>query len=86
MRAYANPPWSLIGRVLAQAHQQEVLVAPVWKTQTWYPRILEMCMDYPRIIPRKHNLIQQSHALAMPPLSPHYYKHMLICETEPSEV
>ena len=38
MKAYATPPWSLVGRVLAQAHQQKanlVLVAPVWKTQTY---------------------------------------------------
>ena len=73
MKAYANPPWSLIGRVLAQTHQQKanlILVAPVWKTQAWYPRILEMCSDYPRIIPRKHNLIQPSHALAMPHIVP----------------
>ena len=43
MKAYANPPWSLIGRVLAHTHQQKVnlvLVASVWKIQTWYPRIL----------------------------------------------
>ena len=36
LKAYANPPWSLVGRVLSQARQQGadlILVAPVWKTQ-----------------------------------------------------
>jgi hypothetical protein len=36
LRAYANPPWNLIFRVLAQTRRQEaelVLVAPVWKAQ-----------------------------------------------------
>ena len=34
VKGYANPPWSLIERVLAQTQQQQaelVLVAPVWK-------------------------------------------------------
>jgi len=36
LKGYANPPWNLIGRVLAQVqrHQaQIVLVAPVWREQ-----------------------------------------------------
>ena len=40
IRGYANPPWSLIGRVLSQVQVQQayiILVAPVWKTQPWYP-------------------------------------------------
>ena len=34
MKCYANPPWNLVGRVLAQVQSQQaqvVLVAPVWK-------------------------------------------------------
>ena len=45
---FANPPWALIARVLAQvqAHKaQVVLVAPVWKTQPWYPTLLNMLTD-----------------------------------------
>ena len=44
-KAYDNPPWSMVGRVLAQAQQQKediVLDVPVWKTQTWYPTILSI--------------------------------------------
>ena len=40
LRAYANPPWNLIGGVLAQTRRQQaelVLMAPVWKAQGWYP-------------------------------------------------
>lgn len=47
LKAYANPPWSLVGRVLAQVRQQKanlILVAPVWKTQTWYPALLGLPM------------------------------------------
>ncbi len=50
---YANPPVCLIGRILSQVKAQQtqiILVAPVWKAQPWYPAILEMLTDYPRII------------------------------------
>ena len=44
MKCYANPPWNLVGRVLAQVQSQVqvVLVAPVWKTQPWFPMLLNM--------------------------------------------
>ena len=45
VRGYANPPWCLVGKVLAQVQSQQahiVLVAPVWKTQPWYPMLLSM--------------------------------------------
>ena len=40
LKAYANPPWNLIGRVLAQTRLQQaelVLVAPVWKARDGIP-------------------------------------------------
>ena len=49
-RGYANPPWCLVGRVLSQVERQQaqvILVAPVWKGQSWYPVLLEMLYDYP---------------------------------------
>ena len=60
LKAYANPPCSIIGRVLAQTQQQRadlVLVTPVWKTQSWYPALLDidMCRDFPRLILASHN-------------------------------
>ena len=45
-KGYANPSWSLIGRVLSKVQMERaqiVLVAPVWKTQPWYPLLLQMC-------------------------------------------
>lgn len=63
-----QPPWNLVGRVLAQAQQQRatlILVAPVWRTQTWYPVLLEMCIDLPRIMPNEENLILPTHPQSM---------------------
>ena len=53
--SFANPPWGLIGRVLSQARSQNarlVLLAPVWKSQPWYPVLLGMLVDYLRLLPR----------------------------------
>ena len=63
LKAYANPP-----TVLAQVQQQEAdltLVARVWKTQTWYPALLSMCWDFPRIIAKRDDLFQPTHPLSM---------------------
>ena len=43
IKGYANPPWNLIGRTLTQVQTQWAtiaLVAPVWKSQPWYPTLL----------------------------------------------
>ena len=53
IKGYANPPWSLIGRVLSKVQMERaeiVLVAPVWKTQPWYPLLLQMLIVVPRLI------------------------------------
>ena len=53
IKGYANPPWSLIGRVLSKVQMERaqiVLVAPVWKTQPWYPLLLQMLIAVPRLI------------------------------------
>ena len=52
LRGFTNPPWCLIGRALSHARLQAkpVLVAPVWRGQAWFPTILEMLWDFPRLI------------------------------------
>jgi len=61
-KLYANPPWSMIGRVLSLVHSQGVLelvlVAPVWKAQAWYPMLLQMLVRVPILIPQLPNTIQ----------------------------
>ena len=61
LEAYANPPWNLLGRVIAkvqkEAVQKVVLVAPVWPAQHWYPILLDLLIDYPRVIPQQEDTI-----------------------------
>jgi hypothetical protein len=51
---YANPPFCLITRVLSQLQRQRAtitLITPIWVTTPWFPLLLEMCIDYPIILP-----------------------------------
>ena len=72
-RGYANPPWSLVGRVLNKVQHQRVtpvLVAPVWKSQPWYPKLLEMVMDFPILLPPREDLILLTHPECVPEVMP----------------
>ena len=63
VKGYANPPWCLIGKVLNQVRTQQaqvILVAPIWRGQPWYPVLLEMLWDYPRLLPQLPDLFQMT--------------------------
>ena len=49
------PPFSLVGRCLSQVQEQGTqhpcLVTPVWETQPWYPLLLHLSVDFPRLFP-----------------------------------
>ena len=56
LKGFANPPWNLIARVLAETQSQRariVLIAPVWNAQLWYRRLLAMLVDLPHLLPRQ---------------------------------
>lgn len=58
---YAFPPFALVGRclkqVILQKVQKLVIVAPVWETQPWYPLLLQLCVDFPRLLPQPVDLL-----------------------------
>uniref|UniRef100_A0A1X7VHA5 Uncharacterized protein n=1 Tax=Amphimedon queenslandica TaxID=400682 RepID=A0A1X7VHA5_AMPQE len=51
VKGYANLPWNLKGRVLAKVEFQRVelviLMAPIWPSQPWYPRLLSLLVSSP---------------------------------------
>ena len=52
---YAFPPFVLIGRVLQKIKEEihrVVLIAPLWRSQPWFPVLLESVMDYPILLPQ----------------------------------
>ena len=69
-RGYAFPPFVLIGRCLKQVIRQQapslVIVTPVWEMQSWFPLLLELCVDQPLLLPPNPNLLtrdQEQHPL-----------------------
>lgn len=60
---YAFPPFSLILTCLNKIRREladVVLVAPVWPSQPWYPLLLEMVTDIPRILNSVEDLLVSS--------------------------
>ena len=53
---YAFPTFSMISRVLLKTKQECVplliLIAPVWRTQPWYPELLNLCAREPVLLPQ----------------------------------
>ena len=60
LRGFANPPWCLISRCLSKVRAEEaqiVLVTLLWNTQPWFPVVLEMLEDYPRLLLNQPDLV-----------------------------
>ena len=59
---YAFPPICLIPAVLNQIKTQKIkritVITPVWTTQTWYPKLLEMTSGKPILLPYKEDLLK----------------------------
>ena len=54
LKAYAFPPFALIGRVLAKTMTGKctlIIITPVWLTQPWHTPLLRMCIQVPIFIP-----------------------------------
>ena len=45
-----HPPWCVVGRVLNKLKTQEAQLILVAPGQTWYPLLLGMLRDYPRLL------------------------------------
>lgn len=57
---YAFPPFSLISRCLSKLRRERatiIMVCPVWNSQPWFPLLLELACDRPRILPQDLNLL-----------------------------
>lgn len=57
---YAFPPFSLTGRVLRKVAQEEVqvsIVLPLWTTQFWFGRLLQMTVATPVLLPKDQHTL-----------------------------
>ena len=74
IKGYPNPPWSLFGRVLSKVQMDRartILVAPVWKTQPWYPLLLQMLIAVPRLINHDQIMLNRDPEGLVPQLAWH---------------
>ena len=59
-QGYTNPPWCLILRTLSKIQREEarvLLIAPVWRTQPWYPLLLQLLVKIPRLLPEGKGMV-----------------------------
>ena len=64
---YMFPPFSLLGSCIQKIRLEEanaVVVAPLWPTQPWFTRLMEMLVDQPILIRRKKDMIFMPHKAA----------------------
>lgn len=60
-KAYANPPFILIPRVLQKVRMEQaelVLIAPLWTTQPWWATLVDLVVEPPLLLPRINNLFR----------------------------
>ena len=68
---YAFPPFSVIGRCLQKVQQEGargVIVVPLWTTQTWYTKLMELLVSPPKILPKREDLLTLPSSGQMHPL------------------
>ena len=69
---YAFPPFSVLGRVLSKIKMEQasgILVLPLWPTQPWFPVMMDLLMDHPRLVkPNSNNLLIKGISLLLHPL------------------
>lgn len=62
---YAFPPFGMVREVLKklQSHQSArmTLIAPFWPRKEWFPELLELLVDFPRLLPTIPSLLRQPH-------------------------
>ena len=61
---YLFPPFSMLSKVLQKLQEDQaegILIAPLWKTQTWFPKMLHMLMEPPVLLPKNKSVLQLPH-------------------------
>ena len=54
------PPFSLIPQVLQKVEEDQaevILVAPHWPTQSWFPKLTRLLVQFPVLLPSRPNIV-----------------------------
>lgn len=60
--SYIFPPFSCYGVILQKLEEEQadaVMIAPIFSTQPWFPKLLQLTSEPPMILPRSNNLLTQ---------------------------
>ena len=58
---YLSPIISMLSKVLQKLQEDQaegILIAPLWKTQTCFPKMLHMLMEPPVLLPKDKGVLQ----------------------------
>lgn len=69
---YLFPPFSVLNRCIYKMREdgaRGLIIAPLWTTQTWFPRLMELLVDKPVILPNNKDLLQLPHSQVTHPLN-----------------
>ena len=61
---YVFPPFSLLSRIIQKLQEDQaraLVIAPLWKTQVWFPKICQMLISQPVLLPKEVSLLQLPH-------------------------
>ncbi|XP_068214541.1 uncharacterized protein [Palaemon carinicauda] len=65
LEAYVFPPFGLITQVLNKVTFHKnfslTLIAPFWPRKEWFPDLIDLLVDFPRLLPLKKCLLRQPH-------------------------
>ncbi len=72
---YANPPFALMLKLLARIRDsprevEMTVVAPIWPTRPWWPLILDLATEVPKILPPFPGMFISSYATKHRPIAP----------------
>ena len=76
---YIFPPFSMMSKVLRKLEEdraEAIVIAPIWMTQCWFAKLLQMLIEPPRMVPRgKKQLILPFDSKQIHPL----WRKMRLC-------
>ena len=79
--AYCFPPFSILHQVLQKIEMDQaevLLIAPLWPTQSWFPRLLQLLIAPPALLRQNRSLLRLAHN---PELEHPLWKrmHLMVC-------
>ena len=69
LKGYAFPPFAVISKCIAKISREQatlILITPVWVGQPWFPDLLDLTCDFPRLLPITSRTLTSAQGLPHP--------------------